>query len=111
MLAGFSQGGAVAVHTALRHRKRLAGIIALSTYLVCGDSLDEERDDANQETPIFQAHGTQDPMVPFSQGEKLRDVLEAHGYTVDFHSYPMQHEVVMEEIQAIGTFINKGFDS
>ena len=111
LLAGFSQGGAVAVHSALRYEKKLAGVIALSTYQVCASSFEDERQAINQDTPIFQGHGTQDPMVPFSQGEKLRDALQSTGYNVEFESYPMQHEVVMEEIRAIGAFINQIFNT
>ncbi len=107
ILAGFSQGGAVAVHTALRFPEELAGLIALSTYLVCASTFDEERQAVNQKIPVFQGHGKQDPMVPFSQGQKLHNKLDSAGYKVDFQSYDMQHEVVMEEIQAIGRFINQ----
>lgn len=107
VLAGFSQGGAIALHTAFRHASPLAGVVALSTYLVRGDELDEERHDANGDLPVFQAHGTLDPMVPFAWGESCRDRLQALGHTVDFHSYPMQHNVVLEEIQELGRWLRK----
>lgn len=107
ILAGFSQGGAVAAHTALRHDEKLAGLIALSTYLVCASSFDDERTAVNQSIPVFQAHGKQDPMVPYAQGQKLEQKMTNAGYAVEFKSYNMQHEVVMEEIQAIGGFIHK----
>ena len=107
ILAGFSQGGAVATHTALRFQEKLAGLIALSTYLVCGDSLDAEAQDINKTLPVFQGHGSQDPMVPFKNGQALCATLEDLGHAVEFHDYPMQHEVVMEEIEAIGEFIRR----
>ncbi|MGA0867408.1 MAG: alpha/beta hydrolase [Planctomycetota bacterium] len=104
VLAGFSQGGAMAVFTGLRHAERLAGIVALSTYLVCEDSLDAERSPANATCPVFQAHGTHDPMVGLDRGEALREALVARGHVVDFHAYPMQHQVCWEEIQEISSF-------
>lgn len=107
ILAGFSQGGAVAAHTALRFGEKLGGLIVLSTYLVCAASFDEERTEINQSIPIFQAHGKQDPMVPFAQGQKLEQRMKNAEYEVEFNAYNMQHEVVMEEIQAIGRFIHK----
>jgi len=105
VLAGFSQGGAVALFTALRHPAALAGGVALSTYLVVEDSLDDERSAANQRTPIFQAHGTFDPMVPIERGEAARDALTSRGYDVRFRSYPMQHAVCPEEIAEIRQFL------
>jgi phospholipase/carboxylesterase len=106
-LAGFSQGGAIALFTALRHPQRLAGVVALSTYLVCEDSLDAERSPANQDLPVLQAHGTHDPMVGFERGEHARDALRARGYRVDFHQYPMQHQVCLEEIEVVGAFLRE----
>ena len=105
VLAGFSQGGAVALFTALRCPERLAGVVALSTYLVAEQSLDDERTAANADLPILQAHGTLDPMVPFGRGEALRRALEARGYPVEFHGYPMPHSVCLEEIEAVGGFL------
>ncbi len=110
ILAGFSQGGAVATHTALRFDQKLAGLVALSTYLVCGSSFEAEKTAINQDIPIFQGHGKQDPMVPFAQGQKLCSAMKNAGYQVDFQSYDMQHEVVMEEITAVGNFINSCLD-
>lgn len=107
VLAGFSQGGAIALHAALRHEAPLAGVVALSTYLVRRDELEDERSDANEDIPVFQAHGTLDPMVPFAWGEAARDRLRGLGYRVDFHDYPMQHNVVLEEIQELGRWFNK----
>ncbi len=105
VLAGFSQGGAIALHAALRHEEPLAGVLALSTYLVRDDTLEAERHAINDSTPIFQAHGTHDPVVPLKAGQQARDRLTALGYEVSWHDYPMQHEVCMEEIAAIGAFL------
>ena len=105
VLAGFSQGGAVALFSALRHPERLAGVIALSTYLLLEDAFDAERAAANQDAPILQVHGSMDPMVPFSRGEAARDALLRLGYSVDFRAYPMEHAVCLEEIQVIREFL------
>ena len=105
VLAGFSQGGAIALFTGLRHPERLAGGIALSTYMVVSDSFDAERTPANQRVPILQAHGSLDPMVPIARGEAARHLLEAHGYNVAFHSYPMPHSVCPEEIETVREFL------
>ena len=101
VVAGFSQGGAIALHTGLRHPERLAGIMALSTYMVRGDTLETERHAANADVPILQCHGTQDPMVPCARGEAAREQLTGLGYAVDWHTYPMQHQVCMEEIAEV----------
>lgn len=105
VLAGFSQGGAVALFEGLRHPRRLAGILALSTYLVCEDALLAEAAPANADTPIFQAHGSFDPMVTLDRGEAARDRLLALGYAVHWESYPMEHQVCMEEIEAVGAWL------
>lgn len=110
ILAGFSQGGAVALHLGLRHPRRLAGILALSTYLPLQDTVAEERRTANAETPIFMAHGAMDPVLELRLGEQSRAELEALGYAVDWHTYPMAHAVCMEEIRAIGEWIRAMFD-
>jgi phospholipase/carboxylesterase len=107
VLAGFSQGGAIAVYTALRFEKPLAGTIALSTYLVLGETLDAEISSANRGLAVFQAHGTIDPLVLFKRGEELNRKLVAAGCDVTWRTYPMQHEVCMEEIQAIGEWLNE----
>lgn len=107
VLAGFSQGGAIALFVGTRHDEPLAGILALSTYLVCEESLDAEASEANAETPIFQAHGSLDPMVPQERGEAARDRLLQAGYPVAWHSYPMQHQVVAEEIAAVGAWLRE----
>jgi phospholipase/carboxylesterase len=107
VLAGFSQGGAIALHLGLRYPKALAGIMLLSTYMACDGNLDQERSPANASVPIFQAHGTQDPMVLLGMGEAARDRLRGLGYEVDWHTYPMQHNVVLEEIEAIGAWLGQ----
>jgi phospholipase/carboxylesterase len=105
VLAGFSQGGVIALHTGLRHAERLAGIVALSTYLVLPDKLAAEGSAANRDIPIFMAHGTYDPMIRPEWGDASRRALVAAGYKVEWHTYPMQHSVVMEEIDAIKAFL------
>lgn len=105
VLAGFSQGGAIALHEGLRHPERLGGIIALSTYLACDGDLEGERTEANQDVPIFQAHGTHDPMVQHERGTAARDRLLGLGYGIEWHEYPMMHQVCLEEIQALGTWL------
>lgn len=105
VLAGFSQGGAIALHAALRHPRRLAGVVGLSTYLPLRDRLDDETSPANQDIPVFMAHGSLDPMVPQQLGEWSRDRLQDSGYAVAWHSYPMQHEVVLDEIRDLGAWL------
>ncbi len=105
MLAGFSQGCAVALHTGLRHPQPLAGIIALSGYLPLADSLASEASAANRPTPIFMGHGSADPMVAIGRAEASRDALRALGYAVQWHSYPMQHSVHPRELQDIALFL------
>ncbi len=107
VLAGFSQGGAMALHVGLRYRERLAGIVALSTYLVCGESLEDERSEANSDVPIFQAHGSMDPMVLPEAGRLAHDRLTSLGYTVVFKAYRMGHEVHPEEIVDVGNALNE----
>ena len=104
-LAGFSQGGAIALHTALREPRALAGVLALSTYLPLAGTLPTERSGANAAIRIFMAHGTEDPVLPLSLGESSRRALAALGYTVDWHAYPMPHSVCLEEINAIGAWL------
>ncbi len=101
LLAGFSQGGAIVLHTALRYEKPLAGLLALSTYLPTVDSLGSARNDANGKIPIMMAHGQHDPMIPIVNAENTRAALINLNYTVQWHAYPMEHQVCMEEIQAI----------
>ena len=105
VLAGFSQGGAIALHTGLRHAHPLAGILALSTYLPLWDSLSVERTEANQHTPILMCHGLQDPVVPLALGEASRDHLRSLGYAVKWHDYPMEHQVCVDEIHTISDWL------
>ncbi len=98
LLAGFSQGGAMALAAGLRHADRLAGIIALSTYLPLHESFAAERNPANAHTPIFWGHGTADPIVPLTRGVASRDLLQSLGYSVAWHTYPMPHSVCGEEV-------------
>lgn len=98
VLAGFSQGGAIVLHTGLRYPQPLAGILALSTYLPLADTLAMEAATANSTVPIMMAHGMQDPVVPLMLALQSRDRLQQLGYCVDWHSYPMQHAVCPEEI-------------
>lgn len=105
VLAGFSQGGAMAVFTGTRHAQRLGGIVALSCYLLGHASFEAQRSVANQRTPIFAAHGSQDPVVAPALGEHLRETLERAGYPLEWHSYPMPHTVSMEEIAAIAAWL------
>lgn len=107
VLAGFSQGCAMVLHTGLRHGQKLAGIMALSGYLPLADKLATERAPANQNTPIYQAHGNVDPMIAQSRAEASRDALRALGYTVQWHSYPMPHSVHPQEISDIGDFLRQ----
>ena len=111
IIAGFSQGGAIAFQTALRHPQELAGIMALSTYLALDDSLAAEKSAANARIPIFMAHGTADPVVQIALARKSRSKLEAEGYQVEWREYPMQHNVVMEEIEEIGAWLVKRYQS
>jgi phospholipase/carboxylesterase len=107
VLAGFSQGGAVALYTGLRHPRRLAGIVALSTYLVGGEALATEASPANRDVPIFMAHGTYDPVVHLAWAQASRDVLERGGWNVEWHEYPMEHSAMMEEVAVIGQFLQR----
>jgi phospholipase/carboxylesterase len=106
VLAGFSQGGAMALYAGLRHAERLAGIVALSTYLIDGPALATEASPANRDVPIFMAHGTQDPIVQFAWAEMSRRALVAGGWNVEWHAYPMAHAAVLEEIVSCGKFLS-----
>ena len=107
VLAGFSQGGAIALQTGLRHPEKLAGVMALSTYLPLADSLPQEAAPANKGTPIFMAHGLFDPLVPLVMGAGSMTLLTGLGYGVEWHQYPMQHSVCAEEIQDIGAWLRR----
>jgi len=105
VLAGFSQGGAIALQTALRHPERLAGVMALSTYLPLSETLEEERAAANSDLRIFMAHGQYDNMIPMDRATRSRDALLALGYAVAWRQYPMPHSVCPEEIADIAAFL------
>jgi phospholipase/carboxylesterase len=107
VLGGFSQGGAIALYTGLRHRERLAGIVALSTYLIDARGLATEATPANRDVPIFMAHGTYDPVVRLAWAELSRKALVDAGWKVDWHVYPMEHAALPEEIEAVGAFLRK----
>ncbi|MCW8992571.1 MAG: alpha/beta hydrolase [Gammaproteobacteria bacterium] len=107
ILAGFSQGGAIALHTGLRYPQRLGGILALSTYLPLADSVADEKHAANTDIPVFMAHGSDDPIIPLAFAAQSRDRLLSLGHTVEWHEYPMPHSVCMEEIQAIGVWLRQ----
>jgi phospholipase/carboxylesterase len=109
LLAGFSQGGAIALAAGLRHSQRLGGIVALSTYLPLAELGDAEFDAANRNVPIFMAHGSADPVVPEALGAKSRDFLRARGYEVDWHSYRMPHSVCAEEIEDLARWLTERF--
>ena len=107
VLAGFSQGGAIALQAGLRHGERLAGILALSTYLPLADKLATEANPANREVPIFMAHGTADPMIAFARAQASRDLLRQQAYSVEWHEYRMQHAVCPQEIADIGVWLRR----
>lgn len=107
VLAGFSQGGAIALYAGTRSRHKLAGIMALSTYLVLADSLGAERTDESAEVPILMVHGTHDQVVPYDRGSQARAALEQQGYAVQWHEYPMAHEVCMPEVQEISAWLQR----
>jgi phospholipase/carboxylesterase len=111
VLAGFSQGGAIALQTGLRYRDALGGIMALSTYLTLDDSLATEATIANANIPILMAHGTQDPVIPLTLAQSSRAKMAARGYKIEWREYPMPHSVCMEEIEDIGAWIQARFKS
>ena len=107
VLAGFSQGCAMALHTGLRFGHTLGGIMALSGYLPLADRFAGERTAPNAKTPIFMAHGTQDPVVVIARGEDSRNALAALGHPVQWHAYPMQHSVHPKELADISAFLRQ----
>ena len=107
VLAGFSQGCAMALHTGLRLPQALAGIMALSGYLPLADRFADERHTANAHTPVFMAHGTQDPVVILKRGEDSRNALAALGHPVQWHTYPMPHSVHPQEVADIAAFLKQ----
>jgi len=109
VLAGFSQGGAIALHTALRYEARLAGVLALSTYLPLASRLAQEASAANRDVPILMCHGRFDPVLGLELGQRSRDHLVSLGYPVDWREYPMQHEVRLEEIDDVSAWLAARF--
>lgn len=109
VLAGFSQGGVIALAAGLRHRRKLAGIIALSTYLGLSESLAAERSLDNAQIPIFWGHGTGDPIIPLSRGVASRDLLQSMGYSLDWHTYAMPHSVCPEEVADLRQWLSARF--
>jgi phospholipase/carboxylesterase len=107
ILMGFSQGGAVVLHTGLRYSQRLAGIGALSTYLPFRADAAKEKHQANTDVPIFMAHGLHDQVVHYEHGDNSSKLLQQLGYSVDWFSYPMEHSVCAEEINDISTWIQQ----
>jgi phospholipase/carboxylesterase len=105
VLAGFSQGGAIVLQTALRHPERLAGVMALSTYLPLRNTLEKERSAINADLPVFMAHGEYDNMIGIDRALQTRQALEALGYPVEWHDYPMPHSVCPEEIGDIADYL------
>lgn len=109
ILAGFSQGGAIALYAGLRHAEPLAGILALSTYLPLHQHIESQHHSANANTHIFQAHGTQDEVLPIQLAELTYQVLKNADFDIHWHPYPMGHQVCIEEIQAISSWIKSRF--
>lgn len=109
LLAGFSQGGVIALHAGLRRLQPLAGIVALSTYLPTAEQLKAERSAANNATPIFMAHGILDPVVAVESGKAACDTLKSMDYEVEWHDYLMEHSLCAEEIEHISAFMNSIF--
>ncbi|MGZ8153788.1 MAG: alpha/beta hydrolase [Burkholderiales bacterium] len=107
VLAGFSQGGAMALQTGLRYADTLAGVMALSCYLPLAETFAAEATAQNRRTPIFMAHGLQDGVIPYPMAERSREVLLHHGYEVEWHEYPMAHSVCLEEIEDIGAWLKR----
>jgi phospholipase/carboxylesterase len=107
VLAGFSQGGTIALHTGLSYDKKLAGILGLSTYLPELGTLSQDWKEINKPVPIMMAHGTMDPMIPIAKGIRTRQELTRLGYRVEWRAYPMMHQVCTEEISDIRTWLLK----
>jgi len=105
ILAGFSQGGAIVLHTGLRYPEPLGGIMALSTYLPLADSVADEKHAANANVPIFMVHGSEDPVISLDLAIRSRDTLTTLGHTVDWHEYTMPHSVSPAEIAAMADWL------
>jgi phospholipase/carboxylesterase len=107
VIAGFSQGGAMALHIATRHPETFAGVIALSCYLPLSKDLAKARNPANQTTPVFMAHGIQDPVVPYALGDESRQLLQTAGYPVEWHGYPMPHALCEPEVTDLRAWLKR----
>ena len=107
VLAGFSQGGAIVLQTALRYPERLAGVMALSTYLPLAATVAAEHSEANRDVPIFMAHGQYDDLIPMQRARASREHLEKLGYKIEWRDYPMPHSVCAPEIADISAFLGK----
>src|SRR4249920_2218009 len=107
VLAGFSQGGAIALQTGLRHPERIAGVMALSSYLPIADKVSAEASAANRDVPVFMAHGSFDPIVPLARAEQSLGVLQSLGYAVEWREYPMPHSVCAEEVTDISAWLRE----
>jgi phospholipase/carboxylesterase len=107
VLAGFSQGGAMALQTGLRYPERLAGIMVLSSYLPLADRAAQEASPANAATPVFMAHGTQDPVIACTLGAESHRLLQAMGHPVEWHEYPMPHSVCLDELRDIAAWLRR----
>ena len=107
VLAGFSQGGVIALQTGLRHSEKLGGIMALSTYLACAESLGSEASSVNRNIPILMVHGSIDPVIPITLAKLSKARLETHGYKIEWHEYGMPHSVCAEEVSVIGAFLKR----
>lgn len=110
VLAGFSQGGVIALHAGLQYPEPLAGIIALSTYVAVPEAIRESASDANKAIPIFMAHGRFDPVIPYPLGKRSGDFLMEQGYPLQWHEYPMEHSVHPQEIRDLGNWLGELLD-
>ncbi len=110
VVAGFSQGGAIALQLALRYPETLAGLVALSTYMLMDERLENDRHEANRDLPVFVGHGSADPMVPCFLGEQVAERLRGMGHAVEWHSYPMMHAVCPREIADLSAWLQKCLD-
>ena len=110
LLAGFSQGGVIALQTGLNYPKKLAGIVALSTYFPTIDNLISQPSIANKTTPIFMGHGILDSVVNIETGKAVYNKLNELQYNIEWHDYLMEHSICIEEIHRISTFINNVFN-
>lgn len=107
ILAGFSQGSAMSIQVSTQYPSKIAGIIALSGYLPIPEAIKNSHNKTNRQTPIFMGHGTEDPVVPYSLGKSSRDTLLKAGYKIEWHQYPIQHGVSLDEIIDIKQWIEK----